>query len=72
MMKIMTDWRMQDVFEMISIACIKYYSPPEHLVVDKIIVLFKGRIVFKQYIAKEHKHFDITVFKLCDSTGDMT
>jgi hypothetical protein len=30
--------------------------------VDEIIVLFRGRVVFKQYIPKKHK-------TLCDSKG---
>ena len=30
----------------------KFYNPTEHLVVDEVIVKFKGRIVFKQYIPK--------------------
>ena len=30
----------------------KFYNPSEHLAVDEVIVKFKGRIVFKQYIPK--------------------
>jgi hypothetical protein len=54
---------------MLNDAYAKYYSPTEHLTVDEIIVLFKGRVVFKQYILKKHKHFGIKVYKLCDSEG---
>jgi hypothetical protein len=32
-------------------------------------VLFKGRVVFKQYIPKKHKRFGIKMYKLCDSKG---
>jgi hypothetical protein len=42
--------KMQDVFEMINNAYLKYYNPAEHLAIDEVIVLFIGRIVFKQYI----------------------
>jgi hypothetical protein len=28
----------------------KFYSPSEHLAVDEVIVLFRGRVIFKQYI----------------------
>jgi len=31
-----------------------------------MIVLFKGRVIFRQYIPKKHKHFDIKIYKLCD------
>jgi len=37
--------------------------------VDKVIVKFKGRVIFKQYIPKKRKHFGITIYKLCDETG---
>jgi len=39
------------------------------LAVDEIIVKFKERILFKQYIPKKRKRFGIKMFKLCDSTG---
>jgi hypothetical protein len=32
-------------------------------------VLFKGRVVFKQYIPKKRKRFGIKIYKLCDSKG---
>jgi len=53
----------------------KFYNPSEYLAVDEVIVKFKGRIVFKQYVPKKHKCFGIKMFKLCDPTGytyDMT
>lgn len=36
----------------------KYYSLTEHTVVE-IIVLVKGRIIFKQYVPKKHKWLEI-------------
>jgi hypothetical protein len=47
----------------------KFYNPSEHLAVDEIIVLFKGRVVFRQNIPKKHKRFGIKIFELCDCTG---
>jgi hypothetical protein len=47
----------------------KFYRPSEHLAVDEVIMLFKGRVIFKQYIPKKHKCFDIKIYKLCDMTG---
>jgi len=47
----------------------KFYNPSEHLAVDEVIVKFKGRVLFKQYIPKKCKCFSIKMFKLCDSTG---
>jgi hypothetical protein len=40
-------------------ACAKYHSPTEHLVVDKINVLFKGRSTFQTVYTKEiHRAWD--------------
>ena len=32
-------------------------------------MLYKGRVVFQQYIPKEHKRFSIKIYKLCYSLG---
>ena len=45
------------------------YNLTEHLAVDKVIVLYKGRVIFLQYIPKKHKRFGIKIYKLCDSLG---
>jgi hypothetical protein len=45
------------------------YHPTENLAVDEVIVLFKGKVVFRQYIPKKRKRFGIKIYKLCDSTG---
>jgi hypothetical protein len=62
-------WKMRTIFDMLNDVYAKYYSPTEHLAVDEIIVLFKGRVVFKQYILKKHKCFGIKIYKLCDPKG---
>jgi hypothetical protein len=38
----------------------------EHLAVDEVIVKFKGRVIFRQYIPKKKKDFGIKIYKLCD------
>jgi hypothetical protein len=50
-------------------SCAKYYRPTEHFAVNEIIVSFKGRVIFKEYIPKKHKQFGIKHYKLCDSRG---
>jgi len=65
----MTDWKIRDLFEIIRTNFSKLYNHSKYLAVDEIIVKFKGRIVFKQYILKKRKRFGIKIFKLCDSTG---
>jgi len=46
----------------------KFYSPSEHLAVDEIIVLFKGKVIFRQYFTQETQHFGIKIYKPCDET----
>jgi len=48
----MTDfgkWELSLISKMMSA---KFHCPSECLAVDEVIVLFKGRITFKQYIPK--------------------
>jgi hypothetical protein len=52
-------WKVKTIFDKLNDAYAKYYSPTEHLAVDEIIMLLKGRVVFKQYIPKKHKRFGI-------------
>ena len=66
----MTDCgKKRDLFEILRMSFSKFYNPSEHLAVDEVIVKYKGRVVFKQYIPKKCKHFGIKMFKLCDPTG---
>ena len=44
----------------------KFYSPSELLTIDEVIILFKGRVIFQQYIPKKHKYSGIKIYKPCD------
>jgi hypothetical protein len=57
--------------EVVNKAFSKFYSAFEYLVVEKVIIPFKGKVVFKQYLPKKPKHLGIKIYKLCDSTGYM-
>jgi hypothetical protein len=48
-------WKIKSLFTMLIDNDTKFYSPSEHLAVNEVIVLFKGRVNFKQYIPKKHK-----------------
>jgi len=37
--------------------------------VDEVIVKFKGRVIFRQYIPKKRKCFFIKIYKLYDESG---
>jgi len=62
-------WKIRDLFEIIGMNFSKFYNPSELLAVDEVIVKFKGKILFNQYILKKCKRFSIKMFKLRDSTG---
>jgi hypothetical protein len=47
----------------------KFYSHSEHLAVDQVTVLFTGRVIFRQYIPKEHKCVGIKIYKTYDDAG---
>jgi len=36
---------------------------------DEVIVKFKDRVIFRQYIPKKTKCFSIKIYKLCDELG---
>jgi len=61
--------KVQDLFEILNGTFSKFYNPSENLVIDEVIVSFKGRVIFKQNIPKKRKQFGIKIFKLCDSSG---
>jgi hypothetical protein len=58
---------MRAVCDRLSDSYATYYSLTDHLAVNEIIVLFTGRVIFKQYIPKKHKQFWKKLYKLCDS-----
>jgi hypothetical protein len=66
MTQIMTSY---GIFNMLCGTYSEFYNPSKHLAIDAVIVLFRGRVVFKQYIPKKYKWFGIKIFKLCDVTG---
>jgi len=37
--------------------------------VDEVIVKFKGRVIFRQYIPKKRKRFGIKIYKVYDESG---
>ena len=62
-------WKIRKIFDILNNKFCELYNPTEQLAVDEVIVLYKGRVVFRQYIPKKHKRFGIKIYKLCDSLG---
>jgi hypothetical protein len=47
----------------------KFFNPSENMAIDEASVLFRGRVIFRQYIPKNHKYFVIKIYKTFTSTG---
>jgi len=62
-------WKIRKIFDTMNNKFCELYNLTEQLDVDEVIVLYKGRVVFQQYIPKKHKRFGIKIYKLCDSLG---
>jgi len=60
---------LRTVFDTLDDNYAKFYNPSENLTVDEVIVKYRGRVIFRQYIPKKRKHFGIKIYKLCDEAG---
>ena len=58
-----------NLFEILRRPFFKFYTLSKNLAMDKVIVLYKERVIFKQYIPEKQKCFGIIMNKLCYSTG---
>ena len=45
------------------------YIPGEHISIDEELLLWKGKLVFKQYIPLKRARFGIKMFSLCETSG---
>jgi hypothetical protein len=59
-----TDWKMQDVYEMINNTYVKYYNPSQHLAVDEIIVFFQRESVFRSSTFEKMQTFQNQHFQI--------
>lgn len=44
----------------------RYFYPFRKVIIDESLMLFKGRVAFKQYILSKHHRFGVKLFVLCD------
>ena len=62
-------WKLRTVFDTLDDNYAIFYNPTENLAVDEVIVNYRGRVIFRQYIPKKRKCFGIKIYKLCDEAG---
>ena len=59
-------WKIRDIIEIFKENCKENFRPYQKLVIDESLVLFTGRLLFKQYIQTKRHRFGIKLFILCD------
>nr|XP_053636290.1 piggyBac transposable element-derived protein 4-like isoform X1 [Cherax quadricarinatus] len=59
-------YKIRNVFMYLKQKFSIYFYPFKNLVIDESLILFKGRLSFKQYIPSKRKRFGIKLFVLCD------
>ena len=59
-------WKIRDFFTMLRERFQKFFYPFQKLVIDESLVLFRGRVAFRQYIPSKHHRFGIKFFVICD------
>lgn len=61
--------KLRPLIELIRQQCKNVFYPGRNLSVDESLVLFKGRLHFKQYIRTKRARFGIKLYELCTSEG---
>ena len=62
-------YKIREVSEMIKKRCSEVFYPAKLLSIDESLVLFKGRLSFKQYIKSKRARFGIKLFQICTTNG---
>ncbi|GFY14325.1 piggyBac transposable element-derived protein 4 [Trichonephila clavipes] len=62
-------WKMRKVFDSFNRIFKEVYDPTKNLSFDEVIIKFKGRVLFKQYIPKKRKQWGLKMYKIADATG---
>jgi len=47
----------------------RFYTPDQVVALDESLILWKGRLLFKQYLPAKRKRFGIKIYNVCESTG---
>ena len=59
-------WKIRNVYENLNEKFSTFFSPFQKLCIDESLVLYKGRLRFKQYIPSKRHRFGLKLFVLCD------
>ncbi|XP_046672681.1 piggyBac transposable element-derived protein 4-like [Homalodisca vitripennis] len=59
-------YKIRTVIETVRWKFLSSYVPDQDLVVDESLMLWKGRLCFRQYIPNKRKRFGVKLYVLCD------
>ena len=59
-------WKIRPIYDFLVDRFSNIFIPGKHLCIDESLLLWKGRLFFKQYIPKKRNRFGIKLFVLCD------
>lgn len=59
-------WKIRRLMTNITEKCNIFFKPYKKVVIDESLMLFKGRVKFKQYIPSKRSRFGIKIFHICD------
>ena len=59
-------WKIRPTFDFLVDRFSNVFMPGKNLCIDESLLLWKGRLFFKQYIPKKRNRFGIKLFLLCD------
>lgn len=59
--------RLDQYFQMLQEKCMLYVSAGENFAVDESLILYKGRLHFRQFIKTKRKRYGLKLFALCPS-----
>lgn len=59
-------WKIRHFYELMRARFSSYFKPFQKVVIDESLVLFRGRLHFRQYIPSKRHRFGIKLFMLCD------
>uniref|UniRef100_A0A803JPT4 PiggyBac transposable element-derived protein domain-containing protein n=2 Tax=Xenopus tropicalis TaxID=8364 RepID=A0A803JPT4_XENTR len=64
--------KLRPLINSLSERCGEVYTPSQNICIDESLLLFKGRIAFRQYIPSKRARYGIKFYKLCESISGYT
>ena len=61
--------KLRPLIDILRLQTMSVFSPGKNLSVDESLVLFKGRLHFKQFIRTKRARFGVKLYELCTSDG---